>query len=120
MKINIERLIKCRELLNISKQEAARRVGVSQPTYLRYESGEREPSIHVLKDIAKALNTSVDYLTDKTDSPKPDTITIEKKENPEVFSIIENYEKLNEAQRKRITAYLKKISELNSKEKTDS
>ena len=110
MKIILERLIRCRECLGISKQEAAKRIGVSQPTYLRYESGEREPTIHVLKDIAKALNTSVDYLTGVTDSSKPDSITIEKKENPEVFSIIENYENWNEAQKKRLLAYAKKIN----------
>ncbi len=39
---------------------------------------------------------------------------INKKENPEVFSIIENYEKWNEAQIKRLVAYAKKINELKS------
>ena len=114
MKIDIDRLIKCRKQLNISKREAAKRIGVSQPTYLRYESGEREPTIHVLEDIARTFHTSVDYLIGVTDSPAPDSITINKKENPEVFSIIENYEKWNEAQIKRLVAYAKKINELKS------
>ncbi|MBQ6230891.1 MAG: helix-turn-helix transcriptional regulator [Eubacterium sp.] len=99
--------------MNISKQEASRRIGVSQPAYLRYESGEREPSLHVIKDIARVFNTSVDYLTGKTDSPEPDSITINKKDNPVLFSIVESYENWDEAQIKRLTAYAKKINEMN-------
>ena len=113
MEIIIDRLIKSREQLNISKQEASRRIGVSQPEYLRYESGEREPSLHVIKDIARVFNTSVDYLTGKTDSPEPDSITINKKDNPVLFSIVESYENWDEAQIKRLTAYAKKINEMN-------
>ena len=44
-----KRLIKCREKLGITKQEAAKRMQMSQPAYLRYESGERTPSIHVIQ-----------------------------------------------------------------------
>ena len=115
MTIIIERLIERREAMGISKLEASKRVGVPQPTYLRYETGEREPSIHVLKDIAKALNTSVDYLTGASNTSTPDSITINKKENPEVFSIIENYENWNDKQIKRLVEYAKKINELKSK-----
>ena len=103
----------CKLSTVISKREASKRIGVSQPTYLRYESGEREPSIHVLKDIARTFHTSVDYLIGVSDSPAPDSITINKKENPEVFSIIENYEKWNEAQIKRLVAYAKKSTNSN-------
>lgn len=120
MKIDIDRLIKCRKQLNISKREAAKRIGVSQPTYLRYESGEREPTIHVLEDIARTFHTSVDYLIGVTDSQTPDSITINKKENPQVFSIIENYESWNETQLMRLMAYVKKINELYTKDKLDS
>ena len=116
MKIIIERLIECRELLGISKQKASKMIGVSQPTYLRYESGEREPSIHVLKEIAKVFNTSVDYLLGISDSNSPDFITIEKKENPEVFSIIQNYKNWNESQIKHLLSYAKKIDAVSKKE----
>lgn len=37
------RLIARREKLGITKQEAAKRMQLSQPAYLRYESGERSP-----------------------------------------------------------------------------
>ena len=110
MKINIERLVKCRKAIGISKREASKRVGVSQPTYLRYESGEREPSIHVLEDIARVFNTSVDYLIGANDSPEPDCITIYREDNPMVFSIIENYKNWDEVQLKRLMAYIKRIN----------
>ena len=44
--LNRERLIECRKKLGITKQQAAIRMQLSQPAYLRYESGERTPSIH--------------------------------------------------------------------------
>ena len=62
MNLDINRLKECREKLGISKQETARRIGISQPAYLRYESGDRKPSLQTTKEIAKVLNTSVDYL----------------------------------------------------------
>ena len=52
------RLIACREKLGITKQEAAKRMQLSQPAYLRYESGERSPSIHVIQMMANVLATS--------------------------------------------------------------
>ena len=37
--LNCERLIQCRKKMGITKQEAAKRMNMSQPAYLRYESG---------------------------------------------------------------------------------
>lgn len=56
------RLIRCREQLSITKQEAAKRMQLSQPAYLRYESGTRTPSIHTIQTMADVLDTSVEYL----------------------------------------------------------
>ena len=94
-------------------------IGVSQPTYLRYESGEREPSIHVLKEIAKVFNSSVDYLIGTSNSNTPDFIIIEKKESPEVFTIIENYKSWDKSQIKHLLAYTEKINAINKKDATD-
>lgn len=103
------RLIECRKRLGISKNEAAKRVGVSQPAYLRYESGERTPSIQVIKEIAKVFHTSPDYLIGKTDSPSVDAYVINKKDNLELFSIIEKYYQSEKEQQKRLLAYLKEF-----------
>ena len=74
--IDRKRLIHCREKLGITKQEAAKRMNMSQPAYLRYESGERTPSIHIIQVMADVLGTSVAYLTGKSDNPNPDSYLI--------------------------------------------
>ena len=46
--INTDRLIECRIKKGITKMEAAKRMNLSQPAYLRYENGDRIPSIQTL------------------------------------------------------------------------
>ena len=77
--LNRERLINCRKKLGITKQEAAKRMKMSQPAYLRYESGERKPSIHVIQFMANILGTSVNYLIGETDNPGPDSYLVKMK-----------------------------------------
>lgn len=103
----IDRLIECRKKLGISKMEAAKRIGVSQPAYLRYESGERTPSIQVIKEIASVLHTSPDYLTGKTDSPGLDTFIITAEKDPELFSFLKKYYDSEQEQRQRLLAYFR-------------
>ena len=87
----IERLTECRKKLGITKQEAAKRMLMSQPAYLRYESGERTPSIHVIYFMANVLGTSAEYLTGKTDNPAPTSYWINEHTEPELFALIETY-----------------------------
>lgn len=105
-KLITERLIKCRKQMGITKIEAARRIGVSQPAYLRYESGDRTPSIQVIKEIAKVFQTSVDYLTGKSDSANPNMYIVTETDNPELFYIISKYYQYEKEQQKRLLAYL--------------
>ena len=58
---------------------------------MRYESGERTPSIHVIHAMAEVLDTSVSYLTGKTDNPNPDSYLIKSDTEPELFQLIEKY-----------------------------
>ncbi len=106
IKIDCQRLIACRKRLGITKQEAAIRMQLSQPAYLRYESGDRTPSIHVIYYMAHVLGTSADYLMGKTDNPKPDTHFVFKKENSTLFDIIEVYQKADSDTQKRLLNYL--------------
>ena len=109
MKLNIVRLSECRKNIGISKQEAAKRIGVSQPAYLRYESGERDPSAQVIKEIARVLNTSVDYLVGSNDFSTPDTIEVDKKTNEELFQIVSFCSQMDRSQQERLLAYIKKL-----------
>ena len=105
-----ERLIYCREKLGITKQEAAKRMLMSQPAYLRYESGERNPSIHVIQVMADVLATSAAYLTGKTDNPNPDSYLIKLDTEPELFQLIEKYRDSDIKTRDRLLTYLRKIN----------
>ena len=53
-----ERLTECRLKLGITKQEAAKRIQISQPAYLRYEAGSRNPSIQTIEKMAEVFSTS--------------------------------------------------------------
>lgn len=94
--IKTERLIECRNRLQLTQTEAAELIGVSQPAYQRYEAGTRTPSIQVVKEIAKAFNVSVDYLTGNSKSKSPDYITIDKNDSPLLFSVVDRCKEYDE------------------------
>ena len=82
-----ERLKECRLKLGITKQEAAKRVQISQPAYLRYEAGSRNPSIQTIAKMAEVFSTSTDYLVGKSADPTPNRIVVVQNESPSsVFS----------------------------------
>ena len=105
-----KRLINCRQKLGITKQDAARRMQMSQPAYLRYESGERTPSIHVIHVMADVLATSVAYLTGQTNNPNPDSYLIKLDTEPELFQLIEKYRESDTKTKDRLLTYLHKIN----------
>ena len=111
--VNITRLRECREKLGISKMEAARRMRLSQPAYLRYEAGTRTPSLQTLSVIANVLKTSVEYLTDCSDDPLPVAYTITKEDEPGLFEIITMCKNADNDIIKRLSAYAYKLKEKN-------
>ena len=86
---------------------------MSQPAYLRYESGERNPSIHVIQVMADVLATSVAYLTGQTDNPNPDSYLIKLDTEPELFHLVEKYKNSDIDMRNRLLSYLQKYTEKN-------
>ena len=108
-RLDLERLKRCREKLGITKQEVAKRIGVSQPAYLRYEAGLRNPSAPVIQEIAKAFHTSADYLTGKSSSSLPDVIIVDRNEDPTLFSVVNICTNLDNKQLKRLITYLNKL-----------
>lgn len=109
--LNKQRLIECRKRLGITKQEAAKRMELSQPAYLRYESGDRNPSIHVIRVMADVFGTSVAYLTNKTDCPTPTCHTIHSETEPELFQFIEIYQNSDNSMQKRLLTYLQNFNQ---------
>lgn len=108
--LNCDRLIRCRKKLGITKQEAAKRMQMSQPAYLRYEAGERKPSIHVIQFMAIILGTSVPYLIGETDNPNPDSYLVRLDEEPELFDIVKTYIHSDSDVQKRLLTYFQKLS----------
>ena len=108
--LDCQRLIACRKKLGITKQEAAIRMKLSQPAYLRYESGDRVPSIHVIYYMAHVFGTSADYLMGKTDDPNPDVYFIFKQEKSDLFDIIDAYHKSDNNTKNRLLTYLQALS----------
>jgi len=84
---------------------------MSQPAYLRYETGERNPSIHVIQVMADILTTSVAYLTGKTDVPNPDSYLIKLDTEPELFLLIEKYKNSDIDMQNRLLSYFQKYTE---------
>ena len=112
--LDIERLKECRLKLGITKQEAAKRIQLSQPAYLRYEAGTRTPSIQTIAKMAEVFSTSIDYLIGNTEKKGPDRVIIEKDKNPSLFLLAESCKELNESQLERILAYASQFSIIES------
>ncbi len=106
-----QRIIEARNNLGITKAEAARRLNLSSIGYCRYEYGDRTPSLQTLEVIAQCFGTSVDYLTGKSDDISPDKIVVDKKSNPELFTLIDSLSNSNEEQLKRLSIYAAKLLE---------
>lgn len=103
----LERLRIARENVGITKAEAARRLNLSKIGYCRYEYGERIPSVQTLEVIARCFQTSVDYLTGKTDDITPDYVVISRNEKPIMFELVTSLQNSNEDSVKRVLAYYK-------------
>ena len=62
MKIFQERLKQERKALKLTQRDFAQKLGITQPSYIRYENGTSQPTLETLVAIADVLEVSVDYL----------------------------------------------------------
>lgn len=67
MKIFQERIKEQRKLYGFTQRDIAEKLGISQPSYIRYENGSSEPSQENLVKIADIFDVSVDYLLGRKD-----------------------------------------------------
>lgn len=66
---------KMKELMrnqNISQKDLSIRLNTTEATISRYINNQREPNAETLANIATALNTSIDFLLDKSTSEEID------------------------------------------------
>jgi transcriptional regulator with XRE-family HTH domain len=104
-----ERLLSAREQLHLSKAEAARRIGLTSASYVRYEAGDRCPSPQVIMTIAEKLGTSVAFLLGETDDFSPDIIRISKNDEPLLFELINDVRNANDATLQRLLSYFHRL-----------
>ena len=70
-KLPYERIRNLRIDKNLTQTKIANILNLKQNTYSQYEIGTLKYPIEVLIDLAIFHNTSVDYLLELTDDPKP-------------------------------------------------
>ncbi len=66
-----ENLRGLREDKDLSQKDMAKLLNIHQTTYSGYELGTCNIPVERLVDLARYFKTSVDYLLDLTDDPKP-------------------------------------------------
>ena len=65
-----ERLKECRKTKNITQSGVARALGIELRSYVRYEEGNRRPSLEMLYKIADFFDVSTDYLLGRDNDNK--------------------------------------------------
>jgi transcriptional regulator with XRE-family HTH domain len=106
-KITMNNLKTLRNVRGYSVVKLANLINLSDSTISAYENGLKLPSITSLINLANSLDTSIDYLVDRTDNP----MSIRKLTNPNMQSNINeltsNYEALTIINKEKLKAYLK-------------
>jgi transcriptional regulator with XRE-family HTH domain len=103
-----------RTLANLSLRELAARTEISNPYLSQIERGLHEPSVRVLKSIAKALNVSAETLLAQA-GLLDEAAGIERPEYPDTESAIKADRDLTDAQKKALLGVYKSYVESNKK-----
>lgn len=76
----MERLRSLREDRDLTQQVLADYLGCNQTTYSRYETGDTNIPVDILKKLAIYYNVSIDYITGLTNLKRPYTCNDREKE----------------------------------------
>src|SRR5215216_5095934 len=103
MSIPAERIRARRLQVGLTQEELGARIGKDQKQIWRYETGRNDPTGEVLVDLARALETTADYLLGLFDTPdRP--LNSEKDLNSEERELLQIYRSKTAAQRKQIVS----------------
>jgi transcriptional regulator with XRE-family HTH domain len=102
----VENLKKLRVEAELSQQQLAIVIGVSQQSINKYENHGVEPDIATLITLAKYFDTSVDYLIGNTDIRRKYEIIHPYDLNPDEKELIDNYRKATHKDKKIISLIL--------------
>ena len=56
---------------DMTQSQVAEYLGIHEGQYRRYEKGYRDIPTELLRKLAKLYNTSIDYILELTDDPRP-------------------------------------------------
>jgi transcriptional regulator with XRE-family HTH domain len=101
----MNRIKELRKKRNITQIRLSIAAEVSQETISAYENGKAEPKMDKLIRIADFLNTSTDYLLERTDNDAPLSDLSNKVVDEQLNELINNYARLNNLQRKDLIWY---------------
>ncbi len=63
----IVRLLEQRKANGLTQQQVAKYLGITQPSYIRYERGEAEPTLTNVVKLCELFDVSADYLLGRTE-----------------------------------------------------
>ena len=66
-----KRLKELREDKDLTQSQIAKYLNMSQTGYSKYETGENDIPTKILIELANFYHTSIDYLLEQTNEPKP-------------------------------------------------
>ena len=104
-----ERLKTLRLEAKMTQKDISNKLGISQPTYQRYEKSEREPNQEMIQKIALLFNVTIDYLFGNSNYKNSTTINDDLEKSLNTFKSFdgkpmydEDREKIREFLRKRM------------------
>ena len=62
MDIFLKNLVELRKINHLTQRQVAEILGITQPSYIRYENGKAEPNLENLVKLADVFDVSIDYL----------------------------------------------------------
>ena len=101
----MKRIKELRKKRHITQIRLSIATEVSQETISAYENGKAEPKMEKLVRIADFLNTTTDYLLERTDNDEPLTKATNNIVDEQLNELINNYARLNNYQRKDLIWY---------------
>lgn len=101
----MHRIKELRKKRNVTQIRLSIAAEVSQETISAYENGKAEPKMEKLVRIADFLNTTTDYLLERTDNDAPLKEVTNDIVDEQLTELINNYARLNNYQRKDLIWY---------------
>ena len=101
----MNRIKELRKKRNVTQIRLSIAAEVSQETISAYENGKAEPKMEKLVRIADFLNTTTDYLLERTDNDEPLNSATNNIVDEQLNELINNYARLNKYQRKDLIWY---------------